>query len=124
MQILIGDLNDPSFKKKVDDTINVEYAGKKVRIRIAESHPRLTIEQREAKAAAKAQKAAERETKAIERAKARGDKQAAKEAARAAKKASKKTTVEPAPAPDIKKAAEKAINAPAKKSHHNPAKGY
>lgn len=31
----------------------------------------------------------------------------------------------PAPAPDIKKAAEKVINAPAKKkSHHNPAKGY
>jgi len=118
-----------SAKSQFSDALS-NFNGQPIRVRITKSVPRLTAEDKEAKKQSKAdKKAAATQAKAdeaaakAEKAEARVTKKAEKEAAKAAKKSSKKT-IEPAPVTDIKKAAEKAIKAPAKKSHHNKTKGY
>jgi membrane protein involved in colicin uptake len=100
------------------------FTGLPVKIKITKRMPHKDAAEQEKfkaeRAEAKAQKKAAREAKAIERAKARADKQTAREAARAAKKAAKHPTPTPEPEPVQEVQPEK----PAKKSHHNPAKGY
>lgn len=98
----------------------LDTSGQKL-IRIYITKPRsVSMVEKEAKAQEKTDKKAAAAKTKEEKTAAKAEKAATK----AAKKASKETTAETAPAPDIKKAAEKAINATTKKSHHNPAKGY
>jgi cell division protein FtsN len=118
-----------SAKAQFGDALS-NFNGSPVRVRITKSVPRLTDEDKVAKKQSKADKKAAaaqaKEAKATaksEKTEAKAAKKAEKEAVKATKELSKKTT-EPVQPTNIEKAAEKEINAPAKKSHHNKSKGY
>ena len=122
MKIFDLDLNNMEAAKAMMTEALETSEQKLIRVYITKPREVSRTEKADKKSAA-AQAKEDKATAKSEKAKARTAKKAEKEAVKVAKELSKKTT-EPVQPTNIEKAAKKEINAPAKKSHHNPVKGY
>jgi len=122
MKIFDLDLNNMEAAKAMMTEALETSEQKLIRVYITKPREVSRTEKADKKAAA-AQAKEDKVTAKLEKTEAKAAKKAEKEAAKTVKELSKKTTESVQPT-NIEKAAEKAINAPAKKSHHNKTKGY